>query len=57
MKSAMRFDAAVFDLDGTLVDNMRFHAKAWLEVSDRLGRPGLVSVNQRIGWRRRMSAQ
>jgi beta-phosphoglucomutase len=33
----MRFEAAIFDLDGTLVDNMRFHARAWLEVSERLG--------------------
>ncbi len=31
------YQAAVFDLDGTLVDNMRFHARAWLEVSDRHG--------------------
>jgi len=32
-----RFEAAIFDLDGTLVDNMRFHARAWLDISDRLG--------------------
>ena len=30
-------DAALFDLDGTLVDNMRVHAEAWVEVSRRLG--------------------
>jgi HAD superfamily hydrolase (TIGR01509 family) len=29
--------AAVFDLDGTLVDNMRFHGDAWLALSRRLG--------------------
>ncbi|HEX7488774.1 MAG TPA: HAD family phosphatase [Anaeromyxobacteraceae bacterium] len=29
--------AAVFDLDGTLVDNMRFHGDAWLALAARLG--------------------
>ncbi len=29
--------AALFDLDGTLVDNMRFHAEAWVELTRRLG--------------------
>jgi HAD superfamily hydrolase (TIGR01509 family) len=29
--------AAVFDLDGTLVDNMRFHGDAWLALAGRLG--------------------
>jgi beta-phosphoglucomutase family hydrolase len=29
--------AAVFDLDGTLVDNMRFHGQAWVEMARRLG--------------------
>ena len=29
--------AAVFDLDGTLVDNMRFHASAWVQVSKGWG--------------------
>ncbi len=29
--------AAVFDLDGTLVDNMRFHGDAWLALARRLG--------------------
>jgi beta-phosphoglucomutase family hydrolase len=32
-----RFHAAVFDMDGTLVDNMSFHARAWVEVTRRLG--------------------
>jgi beta-phosphoglucomutase family hydrolase len=29
--------AAIFDLDGTLVDNMRFHVQAWVSMSRRLG--------------------
>lgn len=29
--------AAIFDLDGTLVDNMRFHARAWVQMVRRLG--------------------
>lgn len=29
--------AAVFDMDGTLVDNMAFHAQAWREMARRLG--------------------
>jgi len=29
--------AAVFDLDGTLVDNMSFHAKAWVALMRRFG--------------------
>ncbi len=29
--------AAIFDLDGTLVDNMRFHAAAWTALFARLG--------------------
>ena len=29
--------AAVFDLDGTLVDNMRYHGDAWLALTRRLG--------------------
>lgn len=29
--------AAVFDMDGTLVDNMKFHARAWVELMRRLG--------------------
>jgi HAD superfamily hydrolase (TIGR01509 family) len=32
-----RVRAAVFDLDGTLVDNMRFHGDAWLAIAARLG--------------------
>jgi beta-phosphoglucomutase family hydrolase len=29
--------AAIFDLDGTLVDNMRFHVQAWVSMSRGLG--------------------
>ncbi|MBN1210065.1 MAG: beta-phosphoglucomutase family hydrolase [Myxococcaceae bacterium] len=29
--------AAIFDMDGTLVDNMRFHSEAWVSLSRRLG--------------------
>jgi beta-phosphoglucomutase family hydrolase len=32
-----RVRAAVFDMDGTLVDNMPFHAQAWIEIAARLG--------------------
>jgi HAD superfamily hydrolase (TIGR01509 family) len=32
-----RRSAAVFDLDGTLVDNMRFHGEAWEGLARRLG--------------------
>jgi HAD superfamily hydrolase (TIGR01509 family) len=34
---AMRLRAAIFDLDGTLVDNMAFHARAWAALFARLG--------------------
>ncbi|QRN99058.1 HAD family phosphatase [Archangium violaceum] len=29
--------AAIFDMDGTLVDNMLFHARAWVSMSQSLG--------------------
>jgi beta-phosphoglucomutase len=29
--------AAIFDMDGTLVDNMRYHSEAWVSLSRRLG--------------------
>lgn len=37
MSTQPRLVAAVFDMDGTLVDNMRFHAEAWVAISRRLG--------------------
>lgn len=39
MTSAPRFHAAVFDLDGTLVDNLRAHLLAWQAMGERLGMP------------------
>lgn len=29
--------AVIFDMDGTLVDNMRYHSEAWVALSTRLG--------------------
>jgi beta-phosphoglucomutase len=31
-------DAVLFDLDGTMVDNMRYHVDAWIEMGKKLGR-------------------
>lgn len=36
MPSSLR--AVLFDLDGTLVDNMPFHIQAWIEIGRKLGR-------------------
>jgi HAD superfamily hydrolase (TIGR01509 family) len=36
MTHADRFTAVLFDMDGTLVDNMGFHTKALLEVAKRI---------------------
>jgi beta-phosphoglucomutase family hydrolase len=36
---AQRVCAFVFDMDGTITDNMHFHTKAWLQVIDELGLP------------------
>ena len=33
----MKFRAAIFDLDGTLVDNMGYHLRAWQDLAHRLG--------------------
>lgn len=30
--------AVLFDLDGTMVDNMRYHVDAWIEMGKKLGR-------------------
>lgn len=40
--------AVIFDLDGTLIDNMSFHAKAWVEISRRLGCEKPVEHFQRV---------
>jgi HAD superfamily hydrolase (TIGR01509 family) len=37
----MKFDAVIFDLDGTLVDNMHFHNDAWLRFGELHGLPPL----------------
>lgn len=33
----MRFEGLIFDLDGTVVDNMAFHDRAWSGLLDHLG--------------------
>ncbi|MDP2339589.1 MAG: HAD family phosphatase [Deltaproteobacteria bacterium] len=38
----MKEVAAVFDMDGTLVDNMGLHGIAWMEMARRLGVSGLT---------------
>lgn len=35
----MTIRAVLFDLDGTLVDNMKLHVDAWCETAERHGRP------------------
>lgn len=37
MTDAIR--SVLFDLDGTMVDNMRYHADAWIEMGKKLGHP------------------
>ncbi|HSI02874.1 MAG: HAD family hydrolase [Myxococcota bacterium] len=39
--------AALFDLDGTLVDNMVFHARAWMQLCERHGIPARVEQFER----------
>lgn len=36
-RSARKLRAAVFDLNGTLVDDIRFHYQAWKALGDRVG--------------------
>jgi beta-phosphoglucomutase family hydrolase len=33
--------AFIFDMDGTLLDNMRFHTSAWMETIEALGQPAV----------------
>ncbi len=39
--------AAIFDLDGTLVDNMRYHVQAWLAFCARRGIPATAERFER----------
>lgn len=48
--SRFPFRAAVFDMDGTLVDNMGFHARAWLALSARLGVSGVSAATFERDW-------
>lgn len=32
-----KFDAAIFDMDGTMINNMLYHKKAWMEFAKRHG--------------------
>jgi HAD superfamily hydrolase (TIGR01509 family) len=48
--STFPFRAAVFDMDGTLVDNMRVHARAWLELAARLGVTGVSAATIEREW-------
>ena len=49
----MALSAAIFDLDGTLVDNMRFHVQAWVAMSRSLGieTPAERFEREFNGWR------
>ncbi|MET0285102.1 MAG: beta-phosphoglucomutase family hydrolase [Polyangiales bacterium] len=35
--SSTKYRAAIFDMDGTIIDNMRYHGIAWLTVAQKLG--------------------
>jgi len=48
--------AAVFDLDGTLVDNMRYHGEAWVRLARRLGSQATREQFER-DWAGRKSAE
>ncbi|MCX6018258.1 MAG: beta-phosphoglucomutase family hydrolase [Chloroflexi bacterium] len=43
--------AFIFDMDGTILDNMMFHTRAWLQVLDELGLP----TQEPDEWERRTS--
>ncbi len=36
---SQRVRAYIFDMDGTITDNMQFHTKAWMQVIEELGLP------------------
>ena len=45
----MRTDAIIFDMDGTMIDSMPWHAQAWVEFARRRGMdidvPDLMAVS------------
>jgi HAD superfamily hydrolase (TIGR01509 family) len=43
----VKLACAVFDMDGTIVDNMAYHVRAWLETSRRLGLSVTAGVFER----------
>ena len=45
----MKLACAVFDMDGTIVDNMAYHVRAWLETSRGLGHHGRDSDHVHAG--------
>ena len=45
MTTLSRIDAVIFDMDGVLVDSMRYHAEAWMLV---LGKHGLDLIDTDI---------
>lgn len=43
-------DAVIFDIDGTLVDSVDLHARAWLDAIEKWGKhPGFPAVRRQIG--------
>lgn len=50
MSDTFPFRAAVFDMDGTLVDNMRFHSRAWLTLAERHGIAGVSAERIERDW-------
>jgi beta-phosphoglucomutase len=44
----MKYKAAIFDLDGVIVDTARFHYLAWKELADDLGFAFTLTDNERL---------
>jgi len=44
-----QYDALIFDMDGTLIDTMPSHAKAWEKVGEHLGYPVKGDVMYQLG--------
>ncbi len=51
MRSSEVRRALVFDMDGTVVDNMGFHTEAWMVVIEELG----LAPHDPVTWERRTS--